>query len=96
MVINKKKINVMNVRNAWSLIKFELKERLVEVTYRIRSIIRDRSLNPGLKSSLLKLSLLVNGSMPTCSKTDDQNTQPAHKLTWHFLCPPKGSLGIVA
>lgn len=72
MVINKKKINVMNGRNACSLIKLELKERFVEVTYRIQSIIRDRSLNPGLKSSLLKLSLLVNGSMPTCSKTDDQ------------------------
>lgn len=72
MVINKKKIDVMNRRNAWLLVKLELKERLVDVTYRIHSIIRDRSLNPGLKSSLLKLSLLVNGSMPTCSKTDDQ------------------------
>lgn len=84
----------------------ELKERMVidknrsiiEVTHRIHSITRDRSLSLGLKSSLLKLSLLVSGSMPTCSKTDDQwyNTQPAHKVTWHFLCPPKRSLGIAA
>jgi len=60
------------------------------ITYFIHSKKRDFSFTPGLNSSLLKLSLLVNGSMPTsqCGSLINHNRQSAssfHKsLTWHL------------
>lgn len=49
------------------------------ITYFIHSKKRDFSFTPGLNSSLLKLSLLVNGSMPTsqCGSLINHNRQPA-------------------
>lgn len=82
-------------RNTWPLTNWSvLKTKAVEMTYRSHSYIRDLSFTPGLKSSLLKLSLLVNGSMPTWSKQQlighFHDRRPSkltwHSLTAHFLC----------
>lgn len=48
--------------------------------YFIHSKKRDFSFTPGLKSSLLKLSLLVNGSMPTLQCGSHQTTTDSRLL----------------
>ena len=57
-------------------------------SYFIHSNKRDLSFTPGLKSSLLKPSLLVNGSMPILKFVlriaSDHNTA-GFKDTWHSL-----------
>lgn len=71
------------------------------IPYFIHSKKRDFSFTPGLNSSLLKLSLLVNGSMPTlqCGPLTNHNRQPASSPTksyvafraTHFLSTPNDS-----
>jgi len=83
-------------KRSWIPFKIEV---ILEL-YLSHSSIRDLSFSPGLKSSLLKLSLLVNGSMPTLflgrPQTHSQPAFPYYILRGiqsrtHFLCTRNAS-----